>query len=183
MRQQRLRSLSLGEIAGDLRRLDHQRRLDQQSTAWLAAVLRAYDERLRLACSQFGVQEFLESLTGMDREIERVRVEGILQSRSAFGAASTVATIEARPQVEEKPGRAPSDDSKLPAAAAKLVELAVLLLPAADRARYCEEFRSELGELAETGATPEEQLIYGVRLLGQIWALRRELRSPEEPPG
>lgn len=70
------------QIAAELRRLDRQRRSGPttESTRWLAAVLRAYDEWLRLACRSLGVSEHLEPLDGIDREIERVRVEGELQA-------------------------------------------------------------------------------------------------------
>jgi hypothetical protein len=72
----------LDEIVGDLRRLDRQRRGGPtlESERWLAAVVRAYDDRLCLACRCVGVREHLEPLDGMDREIERVRVEGALQA-------------------------------------------------------------------------------------------------------
>jgi hypothetical protein len=73
---------TIEQIAADLRRLDRQRHggIATESTAWLAAVLRAYDERLRLASRCLGVAEHLEMLEGIDREIERVRVEGKLQA-------------------------------------------------------------------------------------------------------
>jgi hypothetical protein len=72
---------ALDEIVSDLRRLDRQRRSGPtlESERWLAAVVRAYDDRLGLACRCVGVSEHLEPLEGMDREIERVRVEGALQ--------------------------------------------------------------------------------------------------------
>lgn len=70
------------QIAAELRRLDRQRRRGPttQSTLWLAAVLRAYDEWLRLACRSLGVDEHLHPLEGIDREIERVRLESELQA-------------------------------------------------------------------------------------------------------
>jgi hypothetical protein len=73
---------ALDEIASDLRRLDRQRRGGPtlESERWLAAVVQAYDDRLCLACRCVGVSEHLEPLGGMDREIERVRVEGALQA-------------------------------------------------------------------------------------------------------
>ncbi|MGK5680428.1 hypothetical protein [Actinoplanes sp. URMC 104] len=69
-------------LARDLRRLDRQRRggVTLESERWLAAVLRAYDERLCLACKCLGVAENLRPLDGLDREIERVRVEGALEA-------------------------------------------------------------------------------------------------------
>ncbi|MGX6604335.1 hypothetical protein ACWKSP_19685 [Micromonosporaceae bacterium Da 78-11] len=73
---------SIEQIAFDLRRLDRQRRTGptRESERWLAAVLRAYDERLCLACRCLGLTEHLLPLEGMDRDIERVRVEGQLQA-------------------------------------------------------------------------------------------------------
>ncbi len=78
----RLGPLPIEWLARDLRRLDRQRRggVTLESELWLAAVLRAYDDRLCLACECLGVAENLRPLDGMDREIERVRVEGALQA-------------------------------------------------------------------------------------------------------
>jgi len=72
---------SIEQIAYDLRRLDRQRRRQTvaQSEPWLAAVMRAYDQRLSLACFALGLTEHLDALHGMDREIERLRVETALQ--------------------------------------------------------------------------------------------------------
>jgi hypothetical protein len=73
---------TVDEIAKDLRRLDRQRKGGPtcESRLWLAAVQQAYDERLCLACRCLGVTEHLQPLEGVDREIERVRVEGELQA-------------------------------------------------------------------------------------------------------
>jgi hypothetical protein len=77
-----LRPPTIEQIAYDLRRLDHQRRSApvRQSEVCLAAVMTAYDTRLRLACGCLGIQEFLDGLDGVERDIERVRVEGLLES-------------------------------------------------------------------------------------------------------
>jgi hypothetical protein len=73
---------SIEQIAYDLRRLDQQRRggPTQQSEKWRAAVLRAYDQRLCLACQCLGLTEHLEPLEGMDRDLERLRVESELRA-------------------------------------------------------------------------------------------------------
>lgn len=73
---------SIEQIAYDLRRLDQQRRggPTQQSEKWRAAVLRAYDQRLCLACRALDLTEHLEPLEGMDRDLERLRVESELQA-------------------------------------------------------------------------------------------------------
>jgi hypothetical protein len=70
------------QIAADLRRLDRQRRAGPttQSQRWLADVVRAYDERLRLASRCLGVTEYLTPLEGVDRDIERLWVEAELQA-------------------------------------------------------------------------------------------------------
>lgn len=66
-------------IAADLRRLHRQRlEIATRSPVWFTAVQRAYDERLCLACRSLGIEQHLNSLEGLDREIERVRVEGEL---------------------------------------------------------------------------------------------------------
>ena len=73
---------SIEQLAYDLRRLHHQRRCGPtlQSEKWRAAVLRAYDTRLCLACRCLGLAEHLEQLRGMDRDLERLRVESELQA-------------------------------------------------------------------------------------------------------
>ncbi|MGN9905991.1 hypothetical protein ACTMTJ_00400 [Phytohabitans sp. LJ34] len=72
---------SIQQIAADLRRLDHQRLgIATRSKVWHAAVLLAYDDRLRLASRCLGVCEHLGQLDGVDLEIERVRVEGELEA-------------------------------------------------------------------------------------------------------
>ena len=73
---------TIEQVAAELRRLDRQRHTGPTagSDAWLAAVIRAYDERLQLACQYLTVTQHLSGLDGIDRDIERVRVEGELQA-------------------------------------------------------------------------------------------------------
>ncbi|MBB2945132.1 hypothetical protein FB565_004865 [Actinoplanes lutulentus] len=68
---------SIEQLAYDLRRLDKQRRSGPTrcSEVWMAAVLSAYDARLQLACRRLGVPEHLQPLEGVDRELERMRLE------------------------------------------------------------------------------------------------------------
>jgi len=70
------------QLAADLRRLDRQRRSGPTSCSerWLTDVVRAYDERLRMASRCLGVPERLVGLEGVDRDIERERVERALES-------------------------------------------------------------------------------------------------------
>ncbi|NUR70029.1 MAG: hypothetical protein HOU81_04345 [Hamadaea sp.] len=66
-------------IAADLRRLGSDRLgIGQRNEVWHSAVERAYDVKLREACRALGIAEHLEELTSMDREIERLRIEGEL---------------------------------------------------------------------------------------------------------
>jgi hypothetical protein len=69
------------EVAADLRRLGRQRSgAASSSPFWFAAVERAYDERLVLACRELRIPQYLAELTGLDLDIERVRVEGQLEA-------------------------------------------------------------------------------------------------------
>lgn len=71
----------LEQIAADLRRLGrHRLAAADRSAVWHGAVIGAYDERLRTACRALGIAEHLTELDGVDREIERVRVEGLLHA-------------------------------------------------------------------------------------------------------
>nr|WP_232344232.1 hypothetical protein [Actinoplanes awajinensis] len=82
VRMDELPPVPIEQLAYDLRRLDHQRRNGpmRYSEKCLAAVMRAYDIRLQLACRCLGVPEHLQPLTGVDREIERLRVEDRLEA-------------------------------------------------------------------------------------------------------
>ena len=77
-----LRSPTIEQIAFDLRRLDHQRRTGpgMNSEVYLAAVMVAYDTRLCLACQCLGITEYLDKLEGVELDLERVRVEGLLEA-------------------------------------------------------------------------------------------------------
>ena len=87
---------TIEQIAADLQRLGRQRLgIAQRSQIWQTAVLRAYDEQLRLACACLGVRQHLSELVGVDLEIERVRVEGELQ---AAGMTLPTAETERREQ-------------------------------------------------------------------------------------
>jgi hypothetical protein len=81
-------------VAADLRRLGRQRSgAASSSPFWFAAVERAYDERLVLACRELEIPQYLGELTGLDLDIERVRVEGQLE---ASGVRLAVLDIDRR---------------------------------------------------------------------------------------
>ena len=92
--------MSIERIAADLHRLGGQRLGRHRpnlavgrSSYWHEGLLRAYDERLRLASRALGVVEHLDDLDGFDLEIERIRVEGELQ---AAGLNLPTATADRR---------------------------------------------------------------------------------------
>jgi len=69
------------QVAADLLRLSRQRLgMAARSELWSAAVQRAYDDRLRIACRELRIEEHLGELNDIDLDIERVRVEGLLQA-------------------------------------------------------------------------------------------------------
>ncbi len=67
------------QVAADLRRLGRQRvGVATRSPVWFAAVQRAYDEGLIRACRALEIEQHLRELSGIDQDIERVRIEGML---------------------------------------------------------------------------------------------------------
>lgn len=78
--RQRPQCPPIEQVAGDLRRLNRLRGgIATRSRVWFVAVQQAYDEGLRLACGQLGVEEHLGELGHLDLDLERLRVEGELQ--------------------------------------------------------------------------------------------------------
>jgi hypothetical protein len=85
------------QVAADLRRLANQRLgVGRRSQVWFAAVERAYDDRLKVACRELGIEEHLAELADIDRDIERVRVEGALQAAGITLHASGAGRPEPR---------------------------------------------------------------------------------------
>jgi hypothetical protein len=62
--------------------------------------------------------------------------------------------------------------------AAGLARAAVVLLPSSDRDRYADEYRSELWDLAQSGAGYPQQVLYALRQLLRAVPMRIVLRSP-----
>ena len=80
---------SIEQIAADLRELSQALRGDPallgsngpERAVRHTAILAAYETRLQDACRALNVPEHLDDLSGVDREIERVRIEGLLQAQ------------------------------------------------------------------------------------------------------
>lgn len=64
--------------------------------------------------------------------------------------------------------------------ARRLLAVAAWLLPAAEQARYAEEFRYELWEIAHVGGHRSAQLAYAARQVTAARRLRAELRVPRQ---
>jgi hypothetical protein len=76
-------------VAADLRRLGRQRiEIGNRSPVWHLALQRAYDDRLRTACRALRIDHHLNDLTGIDLDIERLRVEGELQAAGLVMSAT-----------------------------------------------------------------------------------------------
>lgn len=76
---------TIEQIAANLRRLNRQRLgVAARSLMWRDAILDAYDEQLRMASRRLGVVEYLSELHGVDRDLERLRVEGELQAAGLY---------------------------------------------------------------------------------------------------
>jgi hypothetical protein len=77
-----------------------------------------------------------------------------------------------------QPGPSNRPGKQRSAAARRLGAAAARMLPAGDRARYGEEFRSELAEIALAGGGRWVQLAYAARQLRSAPRLRADLRTP-----
>jgi hypothetical protein len=103
-----------------------------------------------------------------------------IQSRHLEHACDTALSCALRLDRVSSPAVVPGrhGTSRIVPSAARLLSYAARFLPVGNRARYTEEFRSELWDLAATGAGRRGQLIYAIRQAGSVLRLRLELRSP-----
>jgi hypothetical protein len=103
-----------------------------------------------------------------------------VQSRYLERACDIALSCALRLDRVSSPGVVPGrhGTSRIVPSAARLLSFAARFLPAGDQARYKEEFRSELWDLAAAGAGSRAQLIYAIRQASSVLRLRLELRSP-----
>jgi hypothetical protein len=78
----------------------------------------------------------------------------------------------------EEAAKRPDRSKRVAPAAARVLTVTVWPLPAISRARYAAEFRTELWELAQSGASRRAQVAYATRQLRSAWRLRAALRTP-----
>jgi hypothetical protein len=72
----------LEQVAAELHRLARERNSGTTygSESWLTARATAYDEWLQMACRHLDVSHHLPELVGMDRDLERLRIEAELSA-------------------------------------------------------------------------------------------------------
>jgi hypothetical protein len=102
-------------------------------------------------------------------------VKSLAQSRAADLIALGSAAAVGEPVKSEAPRRAVTQWAQPQPSALKLVSIATHVLPTRHRARYDEEWRSELFDLAALNAPRWTQIGYAIRLLDRAWELRHEL--------
>jgi hypothetical protein len=68
----------LERIAAEIHRLTRARRTCEAGTPRFIAATRAYDRRLTFACRALELDEHMSGLYGVDLDLERLRVEGLL---------------------------------------------------------------------------------------------------------
>lgn len=156
-----------------------------QNLEYAMSVARGRDRsRIRSALSSFAaVQESAARFPGGagDRAVIDAFLHDVfIRSRHLEDACDTALSCALRlDQVNSPaiiPGRAGTP--KIALSAARLLHLATRLLPAADRARYAQEYACELHDLAQTGAGRFRQVQYAVRQAGRMPRIGVTLRSP-----
>jgi hypothetical protein len=68
----------LERIAAEIHRLARARRICESGTPRFVAATKAYDRRLIYACRALELNEHMDGLSGVDLDLERLRVEGLL---------------------------------------------------------------------------------------------------------
>lgn len=110
------------------------------------------------------------------RALNDVRVHAV-RRRQISASAPMLAPFQPPPeQGLEQQERAPS--TRIAPSAGRLLMAASRLLPPSDRARYAEEYQSELWELASAGASRAEQLRYATRQALRAAQVRGEVLAP-----
>jgi hypothetical protein len=110
--------------------------------------------------------------------MERIRASIGDRDRDRASAFARVSAAFARARARRVVARGQHGARQVVPLAAGLLAVASCLLPAGDRARYAEEYRSEQWDLAQSGAGRLRQLRYALHQLLGALPLRFVLRSP-----
>ncbi len=166
---------------GLVRYLAHDLDIDIARPRDLASELVLVLGRARGRACDHGLDRDLESLRGRASDLESLLAPARdldldLESLLAPARDRDLESLLARV------GATASSGGQLPVPmllAGRLTAVAARLLPSAERARYGEEFRSELAEIALAGGGRRPQLAYAYRtVLSAAWQLRAALRTP-----
>lgn len=190
-------------LAGDLNRASADRVADRASSL-LSDLVHAHSAALDLTDARWRSRSRARDLA---RDLNRARNRAAALARaralgrglahdlardlvralaSAFGAAAALAralnlsrahgraSTDARANGSGQPGA-----RQVASSAASLLTTAARLLPAVHRCRYAEEYRSELWELAQAGASQVKQLRYALCQLRSALSMSVALRSPQ----
>lgn len=115
-----------------------------------------------------------EGMPDLARGTFRVR-SGVISGSTIEGGETRLLTSDVpRTQARGFPGH----PRRVALLAKRLLTAAAWLLPAWERARYVEEFRSELWEIAHADGRRRTQLVYAARQVMSAWRLRAELKGP-----
>lgn len=111
---------------------------------------------------------------GLDRDLARTRGLVVLFDRLRRDAGQVADEFAAAPE-----SGGDGNVGSWPVGMARWTTgCAARILPAAHRARWQQEWESELAELAGQGATRRQQLDYGLQVLFNAFSLRRAVGSP-----
>ena len=130
----------------------------------------------------------LDKLPSIYADVMRLLLDGFTISETAKRLGIPIGTVQARLAKtlylrEEQLAviavdRAQRGTKRVMPSAARLLATAARLLPATDRARYAEEYRSELWEIAHAGQPRRRQVHYASRQVISSLRLRAELLAP-----
>jgi hypothetical protein len=112
-------------------------------------------------------------------DLDRADDLGGADARALVAARQVVAALDLN-RARDLPASAPGHrfGNRRSPAARRLLAAAARMLPAGDRARYAEEFGSELAEIALAGGGRRVQLAYAARQVMSVVRLRAALASP-----
>jgi hypothetical protein len=123
----------------------------------------------------------IDSDPDYSRNLERIRA-GARDLAQDLHLIRRLIRVQATEYQESIPRSAESPEPvrvrRVTASAVRLAGAAARLLPAGERARFGEEYRSELWDLAQAGAGRRQQLGYATRQLGRTAPLRLAVLAP-----
>jgi hypothetical protein len=130
-----------------------------------------------------GLVSIQSRITELIRVINRMREPGhdLSHADAEFlkrGISSTLGIVRRVIDDIDRVGAGVTEKRPAPLAR-RLLLAAARMLPAEDRDRYAEEFRSELADIALAGGGRRVQLAYAARQLRSAPRLRADLRSPQ----